>query len=181
MFTPKGDIKVLVKGATTIDFAYMIHEHIGNKLIGAKLNGVMVPITTVLKNGDIVNILTSEASNGPSRDWLKVVKTPTARARITKYFKKETREENIEKGKEILEKEIKRLGYKPFEVITVEALEIVKTRYALQKIEDVYAAMGFGNLGVNKVTGKLLNIYKKTHDEDIIDKKIKELEQDKDK
>ena len=181
VFTPKGDIKVLVKGATTIDFAYMIHEHIGNKLIGAKLNGVMVPITTVLKNGDIVNILTSEASSGPSRDWLKVVKTPTARARITKYFKKETREENIEKGKEILEKEIKRLGYKPFEVITVEALEIVKNRYALQKIEDVYAAMGFGNLGVNKVTGKLLNIYKKTHDEDIIDKKIKELEQDKDK
>ena len=87
VFTPKGDIKMLPKGATTIDFAYLIHEQVGNTLVGARINGDMVPITTKLKNGDIVSIITSEGSKGPSRDWIKVVKTPMAKARITNFFK----------------------------------------------------------------------------------------------
>lgn len=177
VFTPKGDIKMLPKGANTIDFAYMIHEQIGNTLVGAKINGDIVPITTQLKNGDIVQVITSEGSKGPSTDWLKFVITPTAKARISKFFKKEQKEENVEKGKELLEKEIKRTGLVVHEVLDIEALDFVTELYGYQKIEDLYASIGFGTLSTQKVLGKLVNIYNKNHAEEEFEKKLKQIEE----
>ena len=119
VFTPKGDIKTLPKGATPIDFAYSIHAEIGNKMTGCKINSKMMPIITELKNGDIVDIITSESSRGPSHDWLKFVKSTSAKTRIQQYFKKHDRQENITKGKDIVEKEVKRIGIK-FDELFVE-------------------------------------------------------------
>ena len=110
IFTPKGTIKVLPKGATPIDFAYSVHEQIGHKMIGCKINSKMMPIITPLRNGDIVEILTSEQSKGPSRDWLKFVKSSSAKTRINQWFKRAQREENIEKGKDLIEREVKKIG-----------------------------------------------------------------------
>ena len=112
VFTPKGDIKVLPRGSTPIDLAYAIHEQVGHRMIGAKINSKMMPIVTKLQNGDIVEIITSDSAKGPSRDWLKFVKSSGAKTKIQQWFKKAQREENIEKGKDILEKDIKKLGMK---------------------------------------------------------------------
>ena len=177
VFTPKGDIKMLPKGATTIDFAYLIHEQVGNTLVGARINGDMVPITTKLKNGDIVSIITSEGSKGPSRDWIKVVKTPMAKARITKFFKNEKKEENIEKGKDFLEIELKKTGIKTFELATPEALNEMREKYGYSKIDDLYASIGFGTIGAQKIAYKLLQIYKKNNEEEEVEKKLKEIEE----
>lgn len=177
IFTPKGEIKMLPKDSITIDFAYLIHEQVGNKLVGARINGDMVPITTKLKNGDIVQIITSEGSKGPSRDWLKQVKTPMAKARIMRFFKKEQKDETIEKGKELIEKEVKRMGLNYKDVVTIEALDFLMEKYGYNKVDDLYAAVGFGTLGVQKILGKVINIYNKNHEAEELEKKLKAIEQ----
>ena len=175
VFTPKGDIKSLPKGATPIDFAYSIHEQIGHKMTGCKINSKMVPIVTKLKNGDIVDIITSDNSKGPSRDWLKYVKTTTARNRINQWFKKAEREENIIKGKELLEKEIKRIGMSQTELYKQEYVNSALARYKYNSVDDMNAAVGFGAITPSKIISRMLEEYRKDHKDLNIEEKIEEL------
>ena len=175
VFTPKGDIKSLPKGATPIDFAYSIHEQIGHKMTGCKINSKMVPIVTKLKNGDIVDIITADNSKGPSRDWLKYVKTTTARNRINQWFKKAEREENIIKGKELLEKEIKRIGMSQTELYKQEYVNSALARYKYNSVDDMNAAVGFGAITPSKIISRMLEEYRKDHKDLNIEEKIEEL------
>ena len=175
VFTPKGMIKVMPRGGTPIDFAYSIHEQIGHKMVGCKINGKMMPIITHLHNGDIVEIITSDQSKGPSRDWLKFVKSTSARNRINQWFKKAERSQNIEKGKDFIEKEIKKLGLKNSDLLKTEWLQVVLNRYKFASVEDMYASVGFGGMSGNKVVARLLEEYKKEHEEEDLEKKIEEL------
>lgn len=179
IFTPKGMIKVLPKGATPIDFAYSIHEQIGHKMIGCKINSKMMPIVTPLRNGDIVEILTSEQSKGPSRDWLKFVKSSSAKTRINQWFKRAQRAENIEKGKDAIEKEVKKLGIKYSDLVRPEWLQMAMDRYKFQTVEDLYASIGFGGISVNKLMARLLDEYRKEHEEEDFEEKIEELAKSK--
>ena len=175
VFTPKGDIKVLPRGSTPIDLAYAIHEQVGNKMIGAKINSKMMPIITKLKNGDIVEIITSDSSKGPSRDWLKFVKSSTAKTRIQRWFKKAQREENIEKGKDLIDKEIKRIGMKHSDLFKPEWLQVALDRYKYSTLDDMYASIGFGSMSATKIIARLLEEYKKEHAEEDLEAKITEL------
>ena len=175
VFTPKGDIKSLPKGATPIDFAYSIHEQIGHKMTGCKINSKMVPIVTKLKNGDIVDIITADNSKGPSRDWLKYVKTTTAKNRINQWFKKAEREENIIKGKELLEKEIKRIGMSQTELYKQEYVNSALARYKYNSVDDMNAAVGFGAITPSKIISRMLEEYRKDHKDLNIEEKIEEL------
>ena len=179
VFTPKGMIKVLPMGATPIDFAYSVHEQIGHRMIGCKINGKMMPIITTLNNGDIVEIMTSDQAKGPSRDWLKFVKSSSAKNRINQWFKKEQRAENIERGKEELDKEIKKLGMKTSELMTPEWTSLILEKYRFATIDDLYANIGFGGISEKKVVAKLLGEYRKEHQEEDLEQKIEELAQAK--
>ena len=175
VFTPKGDIKVLPRGSTGIDMAYSIHEEVGNRMVGVKINTRMVPIVTKLRNGDIVEIITSDTSNGPSRDWLKFVKSSIARNRIQRWFKKAEREENIEKGKDAIEREIKKIGMKHSDLFKQEWVNAALDRYKYSNIEDMYASVGFGAISASKIVARLLEEYRKEHNEEDIESKIEEL------
>ena len=175
VFTPKGDIKVLPRDATPIDFAYYIHEQIGHKMTGCKVNSKMVPIITRLKNGDIVEIITSDTPKGPSRDWLKYVKSTVARNRIQQWFKKAEREDNIIKGKDLIEKEIKRIGMNQNDLYKQEYINAALSRYKFNTIDDMYSAVGFGAISSSKVISRILEEYRKEHKELNIDEKIQEL------
>ncbi len=155
VFTPKGDVKSLPNGSTTIDFAYSIHSQIGNKMIGAKVNGVIVPIDTVLKNADICEIITSASSGGPSRDWLKIVKTSEAKNKIRQWFKKEKREENIIEGKLEIERELKKYGKTFTEAQKNEIVENVAKRAGFNDVDDFYNNIGYGGVAVSKFAPKL--------------------------
>ncbi len=163
VFTPKGDVKTFVKGSTPLDFAYSIHSDIGNHCVGAKINGKIVPLDYELKTGDVVAILTSAAHKGPSRDWLKIVKTTQARNKIRQWFKKELKEENIIKGKDMLEKEAKRLGYNLFELMKNKKVKDIFSKFTIQSIDDLYAAVGYGGITTNQVLFKLIEQYKADH------------------
>jgi len=179
VFTPKGDVIDLPKGAGPLDFAYSIHTEIGNKCVGAKVNGRMVSLDYQLQTGDIVEILTSSSSRGPSRDWLKIVKTSQAKSKIKQWFKREKREENIDKGKEMLEREAKRQGYVLSQLLNSEWLEPIYRKYGFNSIDDVYAAIGYGGLTTNQVLLRLINEYKKhqktTTSEAVDDTEIKQI------
>ena len=175
VFTPKGLIKVLPKGATPIDFAYSIHAEIGNHMTGCKINSKMMPIITPLKSGDIVEILTSDNSKGPSRDWLKFVKSTAARTKINSWFKKEKKAENIEKGKELIEKEIKRLGLSYDKLFKADYINAMLNRYKYKDLEEMYAAVGFGANTATKVIARMLIEYRKDNKEEAIEEKLEEL------
>ncbi|AEV69337.1 RelA/SpoT family protein [Acetivibrio clariflavus] len=162
VFTPKGDVVSLAAGSTPIDFAYLIHSAIGNKMVGAKVNGKIVPIEYELKNGDIVEILTSSNVHGPSRDWLKIVKTSQARNKINQWFKKEKREENIIRGKEMLEKELKKQSLTFAQLFKPEWVDILLKKYTFSSMDDLYAAIGFGAMTPNKIISRLKEEYRKT-------------------
>ena len=179
VFTPKGEIKNLPKGSTPIDFAYTIHQEIGHHMTGCKINSKMMPIITQLKSGDIVEIITSDKANGPSRDWLKFIKSTTARNKINSWFKKEQREENIVKGKELAEKELKRIGIDYEQLFKVEYIDKVFDKYKYKNLDEMYAAIGFGAISASRVISNLLQEYKKEHNEEIIQKKIEELSNNK--
>ena len=154
VFTPKGDVINLPADATPIDFAYAIHSAVGNRMVGAKVNGKIVPLDSKLSNGDIVEILTSNAARGPSRDWLSIVKTGEARNKIKQWFKKERREENIQLGRAEFEAELRRnLLVKVFEDEDFRAMILKKLDF--QNMEDLYAAMGYGGITVRKVISRI--------------------------
>ena len=179
VFTPKGAIKVLPRGATPIDFAYNIHAEIGHKMTGCKINSKMMPIITPLKNGDIVEIITSENSKGPSRDWLKFVKSSSAKNKIKSWFKKAQKLENIEKGKELIEKELKRIGFTHADLFKPEYTEAMLNKYKYKNLDEMYAAVGFGANSPVKVIARMLQEYRKEHEEENIEEKIKQLAKDK--
>lgn len=179
VFTPKGAIKVLPRNATPIDFAYSIHEEIGNHMTGCKINSKMMPIITPLKSGDIIEIITSDNSKGPSRDWLKFVKSTKAKNKINGWFKKSHKAENIEKGKELIEKEIKRIGMTHADLFKQEYIDAMLDRYKYKNLEDMYAAVGFGANSAVKVIAKMLQEYRKEHQEEDIEEKIEELRKQK--
>lgn len=155
VFTPKGDVVSLPAGSNTIDFAYAIHSAVGNKMVGAKVNGKIVPIDYVLENGQIVEIITSSASKGPSRDWLKLVRSAEARNKIKQFFKKEMRSENIIIGKYEVDKELRRYG-RPFtEAQKEEIVKNVAERMSMADTEDLYNNIGYGGLSVSKIASKL--------------------------
>lgn len=160
VFTPKGDVKDFVKGATPLDFAYGIHSQIGNKCVGAKINGKIVSLDYKLKTGDIVEILTSQSSKGPSRDWLKFVKTAQARSKIKQWFKKEYKEENIQKGREMLEKEAKRQGYELKDLLEANVLKSIFKRFTLKSQNDMFAAIGYGGITTNQILFRLIQNYR---------------------
>ena len=175
VFTPKGEIKTLPRDATPIDFAYTIHAEVGHRMIGCKINSKMMPIVTPLKSGDIVEIITSDTAKGPSRDWLKIVKSSSAKTKIQQWFKKTEREDNIEKGKDILDKEIKKIGMSHSDLFKPEWIQVVLNRYNYNTVDDMYASIGFGGISPNKIITRLLEEYKKEHEEDTIEEKIQEL------
>ena len=175
VFTPKGAIKVLPRGATPIDFAYSIHAEIGHHMTGCKINSKMMPIITPLENGDIIEIITSDNSKGPSRDWLKFVKSSSAKNKIKSWFKKAQKAENIEKGKELIEKELKRIGFAYSDLFKTEYIEPMMDKYKYKDLDEMYAAVGFGANSPVKVIARMLQEYRKEHQEENIEEKIQEL------
>ena len=161
VFTPKGDVISLPVGANIIDFAYAIHSAVGNKMVGAKINGAIAPIDTELENGQIVEILTSSSSKGPSRDWLKMVKTAEARNKIRQWYKKEKRPENIAMGKVEIDREFRRYGKDCPESIKNEILANVSSRIGMQTVDDLYAMIGYGGLIIQKISIKLHDEYER--------------------
>ena len=163
VFTPKGDVISLPRGATPLDFAYRIHSAVGNRCIGAKVNGRIVPLTAQLETGDFVEVMTSANSHGPSRDWLNIVKTSEAKAKIRAWLKREQRDVNIPLGKDMLEKEAKRLGYTMSQLLKGDAPAIIEKRFSAQSLDDIYAMVGFGGLSCAQVVNRLVDEYKKNN------------------
>lgn len=161
VFTPRGDVIDLPVGSVPIDFAYRIHTDVGNRCVGAKVNGRIVPLEYKLNNGDIVEVITSKQANGPSRDWLNIVGSSESRNKIKQWFKKERREENISKGREMLEKECKRLGYDPKVLLKSENLKEVAGKLHIDIDDNLLAAIGYGGVALNTVIARLVEIYKK--------------------
>ncbi|NLV75701.1 MAG: bifunctional (p)ppGpp synthetase/guanosine-3',5'-bis(diphosphate) 3'-pyrophosphohydrolase [Tissierellia bacterium] len=178
VFTPKGDVINLPNGSTPIDFAYRVHTAVGNSCVGAKVDGRIVPLDYKLKNGNIVEILTSSSSTGPSRDWLKIVKSSQAKNKIRQWFKREERDLNINRGKEMLEKEVKRQGYKLTEILKEDWLKNIANKLSLNTSDDLYAALGYGNITLSQVVPRLKELHKDYYnieDDNInIEQKIKE-------
>ena len=155
VFTPQGDVINLPAGATPIDFAYNIHSAIGNRMTAAKVNGRIVPFTTILKNGDIVEVITSNASKGPSRDWLGIVKSGAARTKIRQWFKKERRDENIVHGKAAFESELRRAMISMSDITAEDVLPRVLKRLSFPSLEEVYAAIGYGGISAQKTVNRI--------------------------
>ena len=162
VFTPRGDVITLPRGATPLDFAYRIHSAVGNRCIGAKVNGRIVPLASQLQTGDFVEVMTSSSSRGPSRDWLNIVKTSEAKAKIRAWLKKEQREENIPLGRDMMDKEAKRLGYTLSQLLRGEAVDVICKRFSAQTMDDVYAMVGFGGLSCAQVVNRLVDEFKKS-------------------
>lgn len=161
VFTPRGDVIDLPVGSVPIDFAYRIHTDVGNRCVGAKVNGRIVPLDYKLSNGDIVEVITSKQATGPSRDWMNIVGSSDTRNKIRSWFKKERREENISKGREMLEKETKRLGYDIKVLLKADKLKTVAASFRLDGEEALYASVGYGGVTLNSVMSKLVELYKK--------------------
>ena len=166
VFTPGGDVQNLPAGATPIDFAYAIHSAVGNRMVGAKVNGRIVTLDHVLKNGDIVEILTSKNAKGPSRDWMKIARSSEARSKIRQWFKKEKKEENIANGRAAFEAELKHCGISMKDVLSPEMLPVLLKRVSYGSLDDMYAAIGYGGFTAQKAVSRIqgeLNRVAKLH------------------
>ncbi len=159
VFTPKGKVIELPKGACPVDFAYRVHTEVGHKCTGAKVNGRIVPLDFPLGNGDIVEILTSKNSPGPSFDWLNFVKTSSAKSRIKNWFNREKRQENIIRGRDLLEKELKKKHFNPKEMLKEDKLQEVSRKFGYNSVDDLFAAIGDGNITVNGVMNKQKELF----------------------
>ena len=171
-FTPPGDVKTLPNGSNTIDFAYLIHSAVGNRMVGARVNGKLVPIDYVLQNGDRVEIMTSQNSNGPSRDWLSIVKSSQAKSKINQWFKSQFKEENIMRGKEMLLDYSKSKNIELSSLLKNEYIDGVKRKYGFRDWDSVLAAVGHGGLKEGQVVNKLKDEYKKKNKDKITDDTI---------
>ncbi len=161
VFTPTGQVISLPMGATPIDYAYAIHSEVGNKCVGAKVNGKMVQITSKLETGNIVEIITSPNSKGPSWDWLKYVKSSSARAKIKQFFRREMKDDNIKLGKKMLEEEAKHRGYVLSDILSEDSFKKVSDKLSFTTYEEMFASIGFGAVSVNQVIFKLIDFYKR--------------------
>ena len=159
VFSPRGDVINLPANATPIDFAYNIHSAVGNRMVGAKVNGRIVPFDHKLQNGDIVEILTSKASSGPSRDWLNIARSGSARTKIKQWFKKERREENVIRGKEMFDAEMRRNGITLAEVSEADVVAPLLKKLSFATIEDLYAAIGYGGVTATKTVNRIRDDY----------------------
>ncbi len=157
--TPKGRVIEFPEGATAIDFAYAIHSDVGNSCVGAKINGTLKPITTLLCNGDIVEILTSSHSKGPSRDWLKYVKTNSARSKIKQFFKSELKEDNIKFGKTMLTQAIQDKGFTTNQLLTEKYVKDILNRYNMESLDELCASIGSGSMTAGQVASRFINLY----------------------
>ncbi len=173
VFTPKGDVIRLPKDATPLDFAYSIHSAVGNKCVGAKVNSKMVPLNTVLQVGDVVDIITSASSKGPSWDWLKIVKSSSARVKIKQFFKREMKDENVKTGKIMLDAEAKRRGYNLSELLSEDAFLHLATKLSFNNQEEMFASIGYGAVSVNQVLIKLIDYFRKSQPQQEITKFFK--------
>ena len=173
-FTPQGDVKTLPTGSTPIDFAYSVHSAVGNRMVGARVNGKLVPIEYEIQNGDRIEIITSQNSQGPSRDWLKLVKSTQAKNKINQWFKKELKEDNILKGKEMLAQYAKTKGYKIGNYMKNQYLDVVMHKYGFRDWDSVLAAIGHGGLKEGQVFNKLLEAYEKENKKKITDEEVLE-------
>ncbi len=156
LFTPKGEVIAMPKGATPLDFAYRIHSGVGNKCVGSKINGKIMPLDTPLQTGDRVEIITSATSKGPSADWLRICKTPQAKAKIRAFLKKEFKVENIEMGTGMVERECRRRGMNPAELIKPEFYEPILRKYGFTTVDDIFAAVGYGGMSAVYVASRLI-------------------------
>ena len=173
-FTPAGDVKTLPNGSTPIDFAYSIHSAVGNKMVGARVNGKLVPIEYVIKNGDRIEVITSQNSKGPSRDWLKVVKSTQAKNKINQWFKQELKEDNISKGKDMLSQYAKAKGVALGSLTKNKYMESVMRKYGFRDWDSVLAALGHGGLKEGQVLNKLMESYEKEHKKELTDEQVLE-------
>ena len=174
-FTPGGEVITMPSGATVVDFAYQIHSAVGNKMVGARVNGRIVPLDTVLENADQVEIMTSQYSKGPSADWLNIAKTSQARNKINQWFRKEQKQENVTKGKELIDRYIKMKGLPDsHELMVPDWMEIVQRKYGFKDWNSVLAAIGFGGLKEGQVVNRLYEEYKKQRAKEITDEDLTE-------
>ena len=173
-FTPQGDVKTLPSGSTPVDFAYSVHSAVGNKMVGARVNGKLVPIEYEIKNGDRIEIITSQNSQGPSRDWLKLVKSTQAKNKINQWFKKELKEDNILKGKEMLAQYARAKGFKITNYTKTQYLEAVLRKYGFRDWDSVLAAIGHGGLKEGHVFNKLVEAYDKENKKNLTDEQVLE-------
>ena len=173
-FTPDGDVKHLPNGSTPIDFAYSIHSAVGNRMVGARVNGKLVPIDCRIQNGDRIDIVTSQNSKGPSRDWLSVVQSTQAKNKINSWFKKEFKEENIVKGKELIATCAKSKGILLSDLTKPKYIQVVQAKYGFKDWEAVLAAVGHGGLKEGQVVNRLIEEYTKEHKKEITDDSVLE-------
>lgn len=171
-FTPNGEVKNLPSGSTPIDFAYAVHSAVGNRMIGARVNGKLVTIEYEIQNGDRIEILTSQNSKGPSRDWLKLVKSTQARNKINQWFKQELKEDNIEKGKEMIAAYCKAKAISQTDVMTPEYMEAVMRKYGFHDWDSVLAAVGHGGLKEGQIINRMVEYYERDHKKKLTDEEV---------
>jgi GTP diphosphokinase / guanosine-3',5'-bis(diphosphate) 3'-diphosphatase len=174
VFTPKGEVIELPAGSVPLDFAYRIHTEVGNRTIGAKVNGRIVPLDHRLKTGDIVEILTSKHSYGPSQDWLKLAQSSHTKSKIKQFFKKEKREENVEKGRDAVEREIRRIGFEPSQVMADDKLMEVAGKFNFHDIDDMMSAVGFGGITAAQICTRLTEKLRKEKEQEETQRQLEE-------